>query len=426
MSLIRDQETEDMLRSYVISMFEKVGLNPANLKIYIVSDNSINAFAAKGSNIFIHTGLIINSPRSEMVIGVLAHETGHIVGGHLIRLYDNMKIAQRNSLISTVLGGVAAIATGRPDVGMAVMMGGSNASMQSHLSYRRSEENAADEQATKILSQMGYSVKGLLDVMHILEQQEKISMSQDYYSYLSTHPLSEDRISFLENTLSKEKGFGTYVHKDSELLYKRVRAKLIAFLSSSPRSIFNIYPLSDMSVASRYAHSIAYFRLNNLSEALNIIDGLIKDQPKDAYFYELKGQMLYESGRGEEALFPYKRAVELAPDASLIRLSLASVQIESNNKEEVKEGIKNIEKIIVNEKDNPTLWRLLAVGSGKIEDKALTLYSMSEYNFSLGNYKEAINYINKAQELILKGSPKYLRLEDIKQEAERLLKKEED
>ena len=181
-----------------------------------------------------------------------------------------------------------------------------------------------------------------------------------------------------------------------------------------------------MSVASRYAHSIAYFRLNNLSEALKIIDGLIKDQPKNAYFYELKGQMLYESGRGEEALFPYKRAVELAPDASLIRLSLASVQIESNNKEEVKEGIKNIEKIIVNEKDNPTLWRLLAVGSGKIEDKALTLYSMSEYNFSLGNYKEEINYINKAQELILKGSPKYLRLEDIKQEAERLLKKEED
>ena len=424
MNLIRDQETEDTLRSYVIPMFEVAGLNPDTLKLHLLADNNINAFAVKGSNIFINTGLIMNSPRVGMTLGVLAHETGHIAGGHLVRLYDNMQIAQRNSLISTVLGGVAAIATGRPDVGMAVMMGGSNAAMQGHLSYRRSEENAADEQATKILSKMGYSVKGFVDVMYILQQQEKIAMSQDYYSYLRTHPLSEERISFLENTLRKESVLTDDAHKRAELSYQRIRAKLIAFLSSSPRLVLKAYPQSDMRTASRYARAIAHFRLNELSEALKIMDELLKDNPNDAYFHELKGQMLYENGKVNEALSPYKEAVRLAPDAALIRLSLASVQIESNDKKEVAEGIKNLEKILITEKDNPSVWRLLAVAAGKTEDTALTAYAMAEYTFSMGDYKGAAKHIEKAQKLIPKDSPKYIRLEDIKQEAERSLAKE--
>ncbi len=424
MNLIRDQEIEDTLRSYVIPMFEASGLNSAALKLHLIADNNINAFAAKGSNIFINTGLIANSPRSDMVIGVLAHETGHIAGGHLVRLYDNMRIAERNSLISTVLGGVAAIATGRPDVGMAVMMGGSNAAMQGHLSYRRSEENAADEQATKILGAMDTSVKGLVDVMQILQKQEKIAMSQDYYSYISTHPLSEDRILFLENTLRNEKISPADEARDRELNYQRIRAKLIAFLASSPRSVLVMYPESDIRTASRYARAIAYFRLNELPKALSIMDDLLKENPNDAYFYELKGQMLYENGRGSEALAPYKKASELAPDAALIRLSLAAVQIESSNKEDVNEAIKNLEKILITEKDNPSVWRLLAVAAGKKEDATLTAYAMAEYNFSLGDYKGALKHIEKAEKLILKGSPKYLRLEDIKQEAERSLAKE--
>ena len=419
LSVIRDQETEDAIYSYTRPMFIAGSLNPDTLQIYLVKDSSINAFTTKGSIIFINTGLITSADSVGEVIGVLAHETGHVAGGHLARLYDNMKIAQRNALISTILGGVAGIATGRPDVGMAVMMGGEQASMMSHLAYRQGEENAADFIATKILDRTKYSSRGFLKMMQRLVNQEKISLSQDYYSYLRTHPLSEERVEFLTNYALTEKYKDDSAHPEAERRFQRIKAKLIAFLIEPYRTLL-LYDKADKNVAARYARAIAYYRMSDLDKALTLMNELIKENPTDPYFYELKGQMLFEHGRVAEALAPYETAVALAPKANLIIASYAGVLIETGKKENAKKAIKILEKVLLTEKDEPDVWRLLASAANITNDEALTAFAMAEYNFLIGNMEGAKVQIKRAEQLIPKKSAKYLALMDLKAELENL------
>jgi len=400
-------------------MFIAGSLNPDTLQIYLVKDSSINAFTTKGSIIFINTGLITSADSVGEVIGVLAHETGHIVGGHLARLYDNMKIAQRNALISTILGGVAGIATGRPDVGMAVMMGGEQASMMSHLAYRQGEENAADAIATKILDRTKYSSLGFLRMMQRLVKQEKIALSQDYYSYLRTHPLSEERVKFLTNHALTDKYKDDSAHPEAEQRFQRIKAKLIAFLIEPYRTLL-LYDKADKSIAARYARAIAYYRMGDLDRALTLMDALIKENPTDAYFYELKGQMLFEHGRVAEALSPYEKAVSLAPKANLIGISYAGVLIETGKAENAKKAIKILEKVLLTENDEPDVWRLLASAANITGDEALKAFAMAEYNFLIGNIEGAKVQIKRAEQLIPKKSSKYLILMDLKTELESL------
>lgn len=419
LSIIRDQETEDALYSYTRPMFVAGSLSPDTLQIYLVKDSSINAFTTKGSIIFVNTGLITSADSVGEVIGVLAHETGHIAGGHLARLYDNMKIAQRNALISTILGGVAGIATGRPDVGMAVMMGGEHASMMGHLAYRQGEENAADAIATKILDRTKYSSKGFLKMMGRLAKQEKIALSQDYYSYLRTHPLSEERVKFLTNRVMTERYKDDSAHPEAEQSFQRIKAKLVAFLIEPYRTLL-LYDKAKSSLAARYARAIAYYRMGDLDKALALMDELIKENPADPYFYELKGQMLFEHGRVAEALAPYEKAVSLAPKATLIATSYAGVLIETGKTDAAKKAVKLLEKVLLTERDEPDVWRLLASAANLTGDEALTAFAMAEYNFLIGNIEGAKVQIKRAEQLIPKKSAKYLALMDLKAELESL------
>jgi predicted Zn-dependent protease len=410
-TMIRDAEIESIIRGYTTPLFQAAGLNPRAIDIYLIQDRSLNAFVAGGQNIFIHTGLLIRAEDPLQVIGVLAHETGHITGGHIAGRIDEMEKAQMTALASYLLGIGAAILSGRPEAAAAVISGGQDLALKGLLSYTRSQEQAADQAAVRLLNGTQQSPRGLLEFMDILGDQEiLLASSQD--PYLRTHPLTQDRIIFLEDALARSRYANAPPSPELVAGHARVRAKLIGFLES-PVRVFRTYPPTDNSVPARYARAIAYFKRPDLKRALPLMDGLIAEMPNDPFFHELKGQMLFENGRVAEALPEYEIAVGLMPDTPQLRLALAQVQIELNTHQYDEAALDHLEKVLHAEPRNAFAWRLAAVAHGRLGDKGMTSLALAEGALSRGRAGEAREQAARALHLLPKNSPSWLQAQDV-------------
>ncbi len=417
MSMIRDAEVENTIRAYATPLLEVAGIDPQSVSIYLVKDNRLNAFVAGGLNVFFNTGLLMRAEAPEQVIGVLAHEIGHMAGGHLSRLHDAAGRATAESIVAMVLGAAATMATGRGDVGAAVIMGGQHAAQRNFLSHTRAQESAADQAAVNYLDATGQSARGLLRFMEILEGQDLLQTERQD-PYVRTHPLTRDRIDFLRAHVARSPHSDAPSRPGYEEMHERMRAKLYAFLESPVRTLRR-YPETDTSFVARYAQAIAYYRRPDLGRAIPLIDELIAERPEDPYLHELKGQMLFENGRAEEALAPYREAVRLLPHP-LLQISLAQVQIELGTPDMLEEARQNLSNALKIEGDNGFAWRLYATALGRLGEEGLAAYAMAEHALLGQRLPEAAYYANRAEQLLPQSSPTWLRTQDIKAETERL------
>ena len=411
LSLVRDEEIERTISFYLTPLFEKAGLNPKEMEIHLVRDDSINAFAAKGLHVFIHTGLILKSDNAQEIIAVLAHETGHISGGHIVRMYENMQIAQRSMLLSMILGAMAVAAGGGADAAVGAMLGGTNMMQSAFAAYRRTEENAADQVAISLLQKTGHDLSGLEAIMRKLNSQESYLMTDDFALWHS-HPASKER---LEVILNHEKTKFSPDQKRIEkenALFDRIKAKLAGFLYPAKR-VSERYPETDKSLPARYARAIALYKDGRFKEALERVNALIADYPDDPYFYELKGQILFETGRAVEAVEPYQKAVSLLPDSALLRVGLIQAQIEKDDPDGLIQAEKSLSLFTNMSHEIPLIWRLQAVVYGRTGRQALASYALAEYNLSLGNEKQAESFAKRAAESLPEGMPAQLRAQDI-------------
>ncbi len=421
MSLIRDAEIENTIRAYSTPLWQAAGLTPDSISIHLVNDDSLNAFVAGGQNLFIHTGLLIRSENASQVIGVIAHESGHIAGGHLSRTSDAIDSAMTSSIIGMVLGGAAAL-SGRGDLGAAVMQGSQQIGMQTFLSFSRGQESAADTAAMRFLDGTGQSAKGFAEFFDILGEQELLSVSQQQ-PYARTHPLSRDRVEAVRAFIAKSPNSNKPSKPEFEVMHARMKAKLIGFIKPLQTTLRS-YPETDTSLPARYARSIAYYRVANLTKATALIDELIAGAPNDPYFHELKGQMLFENGRGAEALPSYERAVALAPDAPLLLVQLAHAQIERSDPSLRPKAIDNLQFALSREPNEPSSWRYLATAYGQNDQMGESAHALAEEALLLRKYTDAIGLGRRAQGILPKGSPKWLRASDIVALAEEGLKKQ--
>ncbi len=333
-AIIRDAETEQLLRDYVTPIFRAAGINTGAAKIILVGDRGFNAFVADGQKIFINTGALMEAKTPNEIIGVLAHESGHIAGGHLVRLHQELARAQIMAIAGMLVsaGGVAAqMATSRggrregqvgmDQAGMAgILMGPQELVRRSLLSYQRSEEQAADRAAVKYLTATGQSAKGMLTTFERFAN-EALFKTSSIDPYVLSHPLPAERISALQAAAQQSPHFET---KDPPALQARhdmMRAKLFGFMGDQAE-VARRYPVSDNSLPARYARAISGYRFGRLGEALQAIDGLIATQPANPYFQELKGQVLMESGRAQAGLPYLRKAVAMAPNATPIAVLL--------------------------------------------------------------------------------------------------------
>lgn len=414
-SFIRDTELENTIRGYATPIFLAAGLDPGAVRIYLVNDRQINAFVAGGQNLFINTGLLMRSEDAGQVIGVIAHEAGHIAGGHLVRVHDALARSTAESILAMVLGAAAMVA-GAPEAGVAVMAGGQNVALRNLLQYTRTQEGSADAAAMRFLDATQQSARGLLDFFHVLSGEEMlIATRQD--PYLLTHPLTQDRIEALEAFVAKSPYSDRPVRPEFQAQHQRMLAKLHAFLDD-PAEARRRYPESDTSLPARYARAIIFHRTAQTDKALATIDGLIAEHPDDPYFQELKGQILFESGRPAPALPPYSRAVELLPDASLLRLDLARVQMAIEDPKLLPGAIDNLQTSLRLEPNRPFVWRQLAIALGRSGQMGESSLAMAEEAILLDKFSEAKFHAGRALQDLPPGSPGRLKAEDIIQAAQ--------
>ncbi len=413
-SFIRDAEIENTIRAYSTPLFQAAGLEPSNIKIFLVKDNSLNAFVAGGQKIFINTGLLARSQNAGQIIGVIAHETGHIAGGHLGRIRDAMKKSTAQTILAYVLGGAAAIG-GRPDVGQAIVLGGKQAGLRSLLHYSRTQESAADQAALRFLDTANQSAGGLLEFLDILGGQELLSASRQD-PYLRSHPLTSERTAAIRAHLARSPNKDKPFPRRFQEMHARMRAKLHAFLEPLAYTLRR-YKETDDSLVSRYARAIAYYRHPDLEKALRLIDGLIADRPDDPYFYELKGQMLFENGRAAVALGSYERAVQLLPSSSLLRSGLAQAQLEMNDPALLDQAILNFRAALQKESGVPFYWHQLAIAYGRQGRMGHSSLALAEEAILKGNAKVARYQAGRAATLLPRGSVGWLQSQDILQAA---------
>jgi predicted Zn-dependent protease len=433
LEFIRDAEIENTLRQYSNPLFAQAGVDPAAVEIHLVKDQSLNAFVAEGLNLFINTGTIIQADDPGQLIGVIAHECGHIAGGHLVRGQEAMGNAMTTGLAAMILGAAAAIAAGRQDQSAyrqgvpgaysnngallpAVMGAAGEVAYKTYASFSRTIEGSADTAGLQFLDNLHMSGRGMLAFMEKLEGEELlVTTRQD--PYVRTHPLTTDRIDEIRNHIEHSPWSDVPPPPEFAEPHQRMRAKLAAFLNP-PMSTLYKYKESDTSIPARYARAIAYYRIPDLTHALPLIDGLIAERPNDPYFHELRGQILYENGRPLEAIPEYKAAVKVLPDNALLHQELGQVEVESDDPAQLADAKEQLHAAIRKEPDDPGTWRLLATAYGRDGDEAMAAAGMAEYALLVGRYSEALFQSNKALKGLKHGTPMALRMEDVRAQAE--------
>ncbi|MGH1403849.1 MAG: M48 family metalloprotease [Alphaproteobacteria bacterium] len=366
LTLIRDTEIETTLHAWGMPVFKAAGLDPAAVNIILVQSDQVNAFVAGGSNIFFYTGLISKTETPGELIGVLAHETGHIAGGHLIRAREALERASYESIIGTLLGVGAAIASGDPNAAAAVSLGSTSIAQRTFLAHSRVHESSADQAALTFLERAKINPDGLVSFMDKLKAETYVPEDQQS-EYVRTHPLVDNRVEALKTRVSESAYTGQGYPKAWNAQHQRMKAKLIGFIH--PEQIQWVYDDKDVSVPAQYARAIGAYRQNRIEEALKRIDDLLQQEPKNPYFFELKGQMLVEFGRVEEAVPYYERAVSILPESSLFRIALAHALIEGagqSGQESLKEAIDHLERALQDEPRSSRVHRLLATAYGRV------------------------------------------------------------
>jgi len=419
-SIIRDAEVENTIRAYAAPVFRAGGFDSRAIKIHLVMDRTLNAFVALGLNMFFHTGLLVRADDPSQVIGVMAHELGHITGGHLARMEERMRQAQNQSIVTFLLAGAAAIVTGRGDAAMAVLSGGQQATIASLLQYSQTQESAADQAGLRFLDDAGVSARGLGDFLRVLENQELLAVGRQD-PYMRTHPVTRSRIDAVEAHVARSPFSNAPTPPEFIEMHKRMRAKLFAFTEPPVTALaatLQRYPESDASVPARYARAIAYYRKPDLTKALGLIDGLIADEPKNPYFHELKGQMLFENGRAADAVGSLDTAVSLLPDSPLIRTLYGQVLIELGESAANKLAIAQLEQARKLEEDYIAPFRLLAIAYGREGQIGMAALSQAEFALGTGRNSEAKAQADKAMKELRQGTPQWLRAQDIRQQAE--------
>jgi predicted Zn-dependent protease len=414
--IIRDAEIEQLLREYTQPILKAAGLAQQNVRVIIINDRSFNAFVADGHRIFINSGALMQANTPNEVIGVLAHESGHIAGGHLARMREQMANASTESLVAMLLGIGAMVAGARSggggaDIGMAAMTMPQGIIQSTMLAYIRTQEEQADRAGVKFLTATGQSPKGMYDTFKRLGD-EILFQSRYIDPYLQTHPMPKERVAALEELVKTSPYWDKKDSPELQFRHDMMRAKLFGYMDRSDISA-NRYPPGDQSLPARYARAIAASRFSDPRGAMGQIDALIEAQPQNPYFHELKGQTLLEGGKPAEAIAPLRRAVQLAPNPTLIQVMLGQALVESNDPARLNEAISVLESSVSHDPDSPEAYNQLAMAYGRKGDLGHADLASAQSALTRGDLKVARMLAARAKDRFPIGSPGWVRADDI-------------
>jgi len=410
-SILRDSETEQLFDDLSKPLVQAAGLDPKSVKVVMINDPEINAFVATGQVVYIHSGLLMAADNANQLQGVIAHELGHVAGGHSIRIYEGAHKAGVIQILSLVLGGLAA-AAGAGEAAMGAVALGQQVAQGTFLSFTRAQETSADLAGASYLGKAGVSGRGSLQFFKKLQNQEYRLAVYATDSYDRTHPLSSERIQTLQTIYQKDPAWSRATDPKIEERFQRVRAKLVGYIAD-PEQVLQRYPTSDTSMPARYARAYAFHRQAYRDRALSETDALLQMRPGDPYFLELKGQVLLESGRPQEAIAPLRQAVTAAPDKPMIAAMLGHALIATEKNDNFPEAERVLKTAVNRDNDNPFAWYQLGVIYEHKGDIARAALATAERWDLEGDPKLALTSAETAMRGIPAGTPDYLRAQDI-------------
>ena len=376
-TIIRDSEIESYLNQWFTPIFEVNGMSPDQVKIILVQSPDINAFVAGGANIFFYTGLINKTDHPGELIGVMAHELGHVSGGHLVRGRKAMEQASYESILGTIVGIGTAIATGQSGAAGAGSLAGRSVAERRFLSKTRTFEASADQAAMTSMKRANMNPTGVLTFLQKLEGEELLPASQQS-EYVRSHPLTRNRISTIEAQVESSPLTDKQFPPEWLEQHARMKAKLTGFIH--PERIAWDYDIKDTSIPAIYARAIAAYRQNKLDDSITLTDQLLAKEPQNPYFHELKGQILVDFGKLEEGKKSYEKAIQYLPRSGLLLTSLAHAQIETSqdNPAILRQAIKNLKNALHDEPRSTRIHRLLATAYGRMGDDAMAQLHLAE------------------------------------------------
>lgn len=412
-SILRDAETEALLNDMARPLFIAAGLSPANAKVVLIQDSSINAFVAGGQIVYVHSGLIDAASSANEVQGVIAHEIGHIVGGHAVFQNDG---GYTNISILSLLLGVAAMAAGSGEAGTGILMAGQRAAIGKYLAFSRVQESSADAAGAKFINSAGISGKGMLSFF------DKLTAQMHRYGYYTsnpevdpfaqTHPMSQDRVETLKADLMNAPSWNKPLNQDLEVRFKRVQAKLRGYVSD-PKDTLAKYPPGNQSVEAHYARAYAYHKSGYPEQAAAETQALVKAEPKDPYFLELEGQIMLESGDPRGAIAPLREATALSNNAPLIASTLGHALLATEDKANLDEAERVLKQSVARDNDNPFAWLNLGTVYDRKGDEARTALATAERAHMMGDVGTALMSSRAAMARLPQGSADWVRAQDI-------------
>ena len=416
--VLRDTEAEQLLREYTRPILRAAGLEKQNIQMVIINESAFNAFVADGRRIFVNYGAMMQSDTPNQIIGVLAHETGHLAGGHLSKLREQLAAAQTQMIIAMLLGAGALVAgarsgsnSGLANAGAAAMSAPQEVIRRTLLSYVRQQEENADRAGVKFLTATGQSARGMYETFKRFTN-DSLFAARGSDPYVQSHPMPAERVAALEELARSSPYWDKKDDPALQLRHDMVRAKISAFMERSD-TVYRRYPLSNDSLPARYAHAIATYRHGDLRNAVAQIDALIQLQPANPYFHELRGQALLEGGRPAEAIVPLRKAVALSNNAPLIEMLLGQALVATDNKAYTDEAIAILRAAVARETEAPLGYTQLAMAYGRKGDYAQADLASAQAAYLRGDNKTARDLASRAKTRFAIGTPGWVKADDI-------------
>ena len=416
--VLRDTETEQLLREYTRPILRAAGLEKQNIQMVIINQSVFNAFVADGRRIFVNYGAILQSETPNQIIGVMAHETGHLAGGHLAKMREQMAAAQTQMIIAMLLGAGAMVAgaksgsnNGLTNAGAAMFSAPGEVIRRNLLSYVRQQEENADKAGVKFLNATGQSSRGMYETFKRFTD-ESLFSARGADPYVQSHPMPAQRVAALEELARSSPYWDKKDDPALQLRHDMARAKISAFMERQ-ETVYRRYPMSNNSLPARYAHAITTYLHGDLRSALSQIDALIQQQPNNPYFYEVRGQALLEGGKPQEAIAPLRKAVALSNNAPLIEMMLGQALVATGNNAYTDDAIRILRAAVARETEAPIGYTQLAMAYGRKGDYAQADLASAQAAYLRGDNKTARELASRAKTRFAIGTPGWVKADDI-------------
>jgi predicted Zn-dependent protease len=407
---LRDTETEELLRSYEVPLARAAGLDTNLVHVYLIGDLELNAFATQPEDIFINAGMLLWVKKPNELIGVMAHETGHISGGHLTRMQTGMSKASIPMLLSMIVG-LGAMIAGAGEAGMVLMGMGQAAAMAQFAAFTRVQESSADQIAMKLLAATRQSPRGMMDTFKRFAADEARS-AYKIDPFAVSHPVGQDRVMALQDLADASPYYNVQDPPEVVHALEMAQAKLAGYMLPV-KQVMEKYPASDTSEQARYARAMAYMRMPNFNLAMNEISSLIKEEPNNPYFYEVRGQIYVSMAKPGLGVADYQKSVALKPQAPQLRLALATAQLATDDPGLAAEALKNLKAAALAENDDPYTWFQTAKAYSALQNEPMAALSTAELWFAVGDMRKAIVFAQRARGQLPQGAADWQRANDI-------------